>query len=135
MDYEALVGAWDADRAVRDRLRVHNRLLLSFKGRRVPLEAPDETESVVKSADNARANDIIIRHVFGCMNSSGSLKLPNIDNLQGAMQRITEINLGDGKADTRVCYKDAWSLRSLCQLVKARLYKKKPPQDICVWAI
>ena len=122
-----LVNWWDNDAAVRSRMREHRCMLLVVEGAEKQV-VPAPVTVIAKSVANARANAVVLRAVMAWMsNQVPGLKLPSIDLLLCGVAALYDKNmiLKDGQR----MYQDAWGLRRLAQLVKARLYKLTPPKD------
>ena len=127
MNVMDLALVWDGDTRVRARLRDHGRLLLEcVPGKKFP-QTPLESVAVPKSTANARANDFVLGVVLEIMSAAPGLKLPVIDWMVEAVGTLYSFNRVGASSTTT--YQDAWAVRRLCQLVKQRLYKPKPPKD------
>ncbi|CAE7877616.1 unnamed protein product, partial [Symbiodinium microadriaticum] len=123
-----LVNWWDNDAAVRTRLRESECMLVVVEGVGGAEVAPAPGMVIAKSVANARANAVVLRAIMGWIASQvPGMKLPSIDLLLCAVAALYDKNrlLKDGQR----MYQDAWGLRRLAQLVKARLYKQCPPKD------
>ena len=131
-----LVNWWDNDAAVRTRLRESECMLVVVEGVGGAEVAPAPGMVIAKSVANARANAVVLRAIMGWIASQvPGMKLPSIDLLLCAVAALYDKNrlLKDGQR----MYQDAWGLRRLAQLVKARLYKQCPPKDrvCCIYGL
>ena len=120
MAYTTVREAWDAIPAVRERMR-HSQpsLVLRSKGE-------SENSPCNKSVANARLNEAILMPYLLRMHEQ-NLKLPSIDKVLSEVHEF--YSMCRVQTDATVLYNQAWSLRRLLQLIKARIYKPKPPQD------
>ena len=119
MAYTTIREAWDAIPAVRECMRHSQTLVCRSDGE-------PENSPCNKSIANARLNEAVLQPYLLKMYES-NLKLPTIDTV------LTEVHefysMCRVQKDATILYNQAWSLRRLLQLVKARIYKPKPPQD------
>ena len=110
---------WDSIPEVRERMRDTQQLVARGHG-----EAT--TGVCAKTIANARMNEKVLAPVLSRM-CENDMKLPAIDNL---MEDVNDFyDKCKASKENMVVYNTTWSLRSLLQIVKARIYKTKPPQD------
>ena len=121
-----LAQAWDGVEAIRKSVRDHGRLLLVAGPDGNPL-ATHREEVVPKCVATARLNKHVLIPVMNLMGRVEDYKLPTIDVMLGAVNTFYQ----DMKVELNASaiYQEAWGVRKLAQLVKARLYKKTPPKD------
>ena len=128
MEPTVLVRAWDNHEPTREQLRTYGRLLLlPSPGNDSEPIIPDVSAVIPKSVAVARFNAAVLLPVLDMISVETGLKLPCIDMLMEAVEGCYDKTQQDVPT-TRV-YQDAWGIRRLVQLVKARLYKKTPPTD------
>ena len=121
-----LVKAWDDIATFRDKMRTYNRMLVLPAGAG-GVVAPEAGHVIPKSIQVARCNMDTMYPIFKLMSGEVGLKMPIIDMVLEAATSVYDKYKVE--PDTSKIYQDGWGIRRLAQLVKARLYKKHPPQE------